>query len=115
SRPNFGVAWVGPERTGAFRLLGGESRAPLRIASKAYERVPDGCAVRLTVESLAVAFCVVKTNVIGCRHALDVDRTIVAPVEVDVMAMRSRCVRVDPAAQIPFVGKPMRCQEVSVD
>ena len=59
------------------------------------------------IEAFAVAVPVMQTDVMRCRHSLDVSGTVIAPIEVDVVSMGTGDIAVNLMPDIPFIGKPM--------
>src|SRR5688572_14944875 len=67
------------------------------------------------VEAIPIRLRVVHPNVCRGRHSLDIRRTVVAPVEIDVMTVSPFLVLVDSVAEVPFIGESMRRIQVPVD
>src|SRR5690606_34518091 len=97
-----------PEATPTPTLLTVTFQTPLRIFGPFPKRITDRDAVFQRVEVCSVVLCVVVPDVFRRIHTDQVPGCVVAPIVVDMVAVRSGFVLVNPISDVPLVSHPVR-------
>src|SRR5207248_3143119 len=94
SPADLGVPFFAPEIARPLRLCPRIVFAPPRVLRTTPECGPDCRTVGIRIELLAVVVSVMQADVLRGWHALNVRRSVVSAVEIPVVTVRPRNVRV---------------------